>query len=224
MSGSVGGIGIFNPWDNSAGDAERYRQVEQLKENYMTALCNQSDNHGSNFHINSSSLSVEVCQALCINLDHIFTDLCSNQHRTRIIESLLIKVPQEQWSVLMKQVCFIMPKGTQGHDVMWATEILAAIADPSEREQVVNTAHGLFTYNASTCERGYILEAVKNLPPDEIKRLYGADKEERTKFVNGCLPSVDFREGFKVVGIMDPCQKKWVKLEEDDNGAVRIIK
>ncbi len=121
------------------------------------------------------------------NLDQIITDRCLNEHRTRII-SLLLNVPQEQRSVLMKQVCFIMPKGAQGHDVVWATEILASIEDPSEREQVVNTAHGLFTYNTSIGDRVYILEAVKKLPPDEIKRLYCADKEDRTKFVTGCLP------------------------------------
>src|SRR5688572_21336503 len=85
------------------------------------------------------SLTLDKVQALYLTLRNLLTAKCSNRERIEIVKSLL-SASQDQWPVIMQQVCFIMPYGTRGHDVMWATSILASISAPAFREMLVNTA------------------------------------------------------------------------------------
>ncbi|MDP1879999.1 MAG: hypothetical protein Q8K60_03555 [Parachlamydiaceae bacterium] len=150
-------------------------------------------------------LSVEKLQALYLSLSSVFTDKYSNTERSRIIDCLL-NVDQGQWEVLLKQVCFIMPFGTRGHDVMRATEILSSIENLAYRQQLTNVANRLFKYDTLTSERGYILDSLTKLDSEKLSTMDNADEETRVQFVAEHVPK-SLKDGAKITYVYDPIQQ-----------------
>jgi hypothetical protein len=116
-----------------------FSKEESLKEKYRRELSNCSDCLDFIF---PKGLSFDKIEALYLILKNVFTDRCLNNHRNRIVESLL-NVPPDQWSILMNQVCLITHIDTKGHDVMCVTEILTSIASVSFRAELVTAIIGL---------------------------------------------------------------------------------
>jgi hypothetical protein len=176
------------------------------KKEYVSRLLQPDENE--DYENTLFQLSLETLQELCLSLGNVFTDKCSNDQRVKMIQSLL-KVDQNQWRTLLQQVCFIMPVGTPGHDVMWATEILSSITDFSDRERIAIAANRLFKPETLTVERGYILDAVAKLDSEERAVLDRADEEARTKFVNGCVSEFVKREDETLYSSYRIQQKGW---------------
>ncbi len=132
-------------------------------------------------------LPVDTVQKIYLALVNVFTPDISNEYRVRIIQELN-KIPQDQWTDTVNQVQYIMPKGTIGHDVFWAMQILTEINDPSLRLKVARTANRLITPNHITRERGYILTKVAQLGHTEMEALRQADDATEANFVRQCIP------------------------------------
>lgn len=181
------------------------KKIQELKREYIKALSFPFDrgtfdypSHDLNVFL---PLSLDKLQALYLNLRNLFTEVCLNQERINIINSLL-GAPEDQWPVIIKQVCFIMPFGTRGHDVMWATQILASIPNSSDRERLIHTANRLFKYDTLTTERGYILAALAKKSVEELSNLDKADEIERDVFIKIVVPG-SIKEGSKIVCTYD---------------------
>ena len=91
-----------------------------------------------------------------------------------------------------------MPIGTRGHDVMWATEILASIEIPTFREQLINTANRFFKYDTLTVERGYILAALAKFSSEGLSEIDIAEEGMRTLYIQNVVPA-SLKEGAKRV-------------------------
>jgi hypothetical protein len=163
-----------------------FSKEEELKEKYRRELSNRSDD-GLDF-IFPKRLSFDQIEALYLILKNVFTDRCLNNHRNRIVESLL-NVPPEQWSMLMNQVCYITLIDTKGHDVMCVTEILTSIASVSFRAELVTAIIGLTKNQSSSTLQRFVLSALSKLSLYEIQQISLADERKRRDFVNACLPS-----------------------------------
>ncbi len=183
-----------------------------LKRKYINQL--QPDNLGPsgllNFDTTLLQLPVDTLQALHLSLGHVFTNQCSNYERGKIINCLL-GVNQDQWEVLLKQVCFIMPVGTRGHDVAWATEILSSVVDPAFREKLTHVANRLFKYDTLTVERGYILEAVAQLDSEALSDLDKANEKTRDQFVANHVPA-SLKKGARKAYVYDSVLGKGWKV------------
>lgn len=155
--------------------------------------------------------TIEELAALHLVLENIFTPACSNSERVEIVK-FLTKANQDQWTDIIQQVCFIMPIGTRGHDVMWAIEILSSISSQSLRTELVHTANRLFNYQTQTVERGYILQALMELSLSEMRKLDKAEESERIAFVNKHVPA-NLKEGREIIVIYDPVlNTEWMKV------------
>lgn len=186
------------PYDNSFALKEKYIS------NLLPLQCGKSEFIG--FEEKLFELSVEILQALYLSLRSVFTDKYSNTERSTIINCLL-NVDQSQWEVLLKQVCFIMPIGTQGHYVMWATEILSSVVNSAYRQQLTNVANRLFKYDTLTVERGYILDSLAKLDSEKLSTMDNADEQTRVQFVAEHVPK-SLKEGAKIAFVYDPIQEK----------------
>ncbi len=197
---------------NTSEARKSYNNSFALKRKYISHLqpvqCGKSEFIG--FEEKLFERPVEILQALYLSLRNVFTDKCSNAERSTIINCLL-NVDQSQWDVLLKQVCFIMPIGTRGHDVMWATEILSSVVDSAYREQLTNVANRLFKYDTLTVERGYILDSLAKLDSEKLSNIDNADEQTRVQFVTEHVPK-SLKEGAKVAFVYDPIQEKGWKV------------
>lgn len=143
----------------------------------------------TNLHLMLWNSSHQTVQDLYLVLKELFSPCISNEERLSIINCLLC-ISVDQWPDVMKQVCFIMPLGTRGHDVKWATKILIAVTNPTDRAKIVNVANRLFTYNTRTVEKGYILAALTRLNPDELNNLDRGDEKKRAQFIQNAVPAL----------------------------------
>lgn len=193
---------------NTAETKKPYDNSSKLKRNYISNL--QPARCGKNEFINFEEklfrLPIEMLQALYLSLRNVFTDECSNTERSQIIDCLL-HVDQNQWEVLLKQVCFIMPIGTRGHDVVWATKILSSVVNSAYREQLTNVANRIFKYDTLTVERGYILDSLAKLDSEKLSTMDNADEQTRVQFVADHVPK-SLKERAKIVFVYDPIQDK----------------
>jgi hypothetical protein len=163
-----------------------FSNEEALKEKYRRELSNRSEN-GVDF-IFPKGLPSDQSEALYLILKNVFTDRCLNNHRNRIVESLL-NVPPDQWSVLMNQVYVITHIDTKGHDVMCVTEILTSIASVSFRAELVTALIGLTKNQSSSTLQRFVLSGLSKLSRYEIQQVSLADKWERKDLIHACLPS-----------------------------------
>lgn len=160
------------------------KQVELLKRQYINDLMPLMHENGNPEWIYVGDLlkyPVETLKALLLNLKDVFTDKILNNDRSKMIYCLL-QVDQSQWKELLKQVSFIMPVGTRGHDVAWATKILCQFICPSYRSKLVNVANRFFEYDTTTLDRGYILEAMSKLNHLELEAHANPDQQMREEF------------------------------------------
>lgn len=167
------------------------KEIEEIKESelkakYLSELkapCdkNRWDSVDPLEHL-IEDLPIEQATLVHKTLIDVFTQACSNSERVKIIR-LLLGVSEDQWPVIMQQACFIMPRGTHGHDLGWAIEILIKIPSLEFREQLVNTANRFFKYNTCTTEKGRILQALATLDSEGLSKMDRAEQEERDSFI-----------------------------------------
>jgi len=189
-------------------NALKQKYIEQL-DNSAAEYSLQRPNFGLlDFQCELSKQPLEIVQPLYLALREVFTPECQNSDRSKVVRYLL-RAAQDEWSVILQQVCFIMPIGTRGHDVAWATEILAGIKNPAFRDQLVNTANRLFKYDTLTVERGYILKALAKMNSDELSALDQAGQEERDLFFKNNVPA-SLKQGAQICRVIDPVLgKSW---------------
>ena len=193
-------------------------QQNTLKNKYVEQLDNSTNEFSPqtfslgafDFKYELLELPIETLQSLYLALRDVFTPACKNSDRSKIVR-YLNSVAQDEWPILLEQICFIMPIGTRGHDVAWATEILAGVQNPAFREQLVHTAHRLFKYDTLTVERGYILDALAKMNSDELSALDQAGQEERDLFVKNNVPA-SLKEGARICQVIDPVLGKSWKI------------
>ena len=180
-------------------------EEKTFKQKYVDALTSKDDCfpviHGSVL----DRLTVEKVQALYLNLEDMFSPACNNEDRKRIV-SVFLKVDEDQWPALVKQIRFIIPYTWRGHDIAWAAEIIASIPDLACREKFVNKANCLFTYDTLPIERCYILRVLGRLPMDEVVELATADEEVKAEFIKSNVPA-SLKEGARIAAVIDPIQK-----------------
>ena len=160
-------------------------QPYDQKKHYIALLDNSETEpsaYFNEFEDQLSKLPLETVQALYLVLRDVFTPACLNGDRIKIVNYLL-SAPQEDWNLILKQICFIMPHGTPGHDLAWAARILTAIPDHRIRGQLINTAHLLFKWDTKTVEKARILEALARLTLDQLTELDRAGLEQRDLFI-----------------------------------------
>jgi hypothetical protein len=142
-------------------------------------------------------------QKLHFALRDVFTQKCNNDNRLRIIKSLY-SIPQDQWMVLLKQICFITPIGSRGEDVMGVAEVLSSRYSTIYRERLVNTANRFFKYDTTILERYYILAYLTKRDPDELIAIDKYDEKEKEGVIKEALPSyIDIREFGKIASFYD---------------------
>lgn len=188
-----------------AGGVEHFsiEQAADLKRKYIAELTgisdpNQLDNNS--FHPSSdfmnflSKLPLETLQALYLVLRSVFTPACSNDARFSIVKSIL-GASQDEWPKLLKQICFIVPHGTEGEDIARAADILASVTSSAYREQLVLTANRLFKYDTTTIQRAAILSSLSKLDSKELSKLDNDEEKERATFVKNCTAQITQNRG-----------------------------
>lgn len=179
------------------------RPPEALKREYIEQLVNPISEGWSSdkleFEEYLSQFPVADLQDLYLELRKLFTPECSNFHRMTIVRCF-VKENKLGWPLLIKQVSFIIPHGSEGHDVMWAVESLTKVLS-SQRPQLVNTANRLFTFETLTKERCYILADLAGCP-EQWKEIDQYTETERNDLVAQIVPS-NLRPGSRVCYVFD---------------------
>lgn len=182
----------------------------QLKEGYIDALC-KGIRYDANYVDYLSHQTVENLQQVYLATRNLFTDQCEGQDRLKIID-ILLQIPRSYWDSFLKQICFVMPVGTRGHDVAWAAEVLRRVKK-DYRDLFVQTTMLLCDPYTLTVERGYIMQALADHPADlETLCKYIQDSENKRKAFfqqhveKSLLPSAG------VISVTDPILKNsWGK-------------
>lgn len=216
---SVTATGIVTVFHLAGGD-EKFstEEANELKWKYIEQLIdpvniNKWDNSipsQSEFKSFLSERPLEILQKLFLALGDIFriTPACTNDCRMSIVKYLL-GAPQNDWKLVLKQVCSIMPHGTEGKDIALATGVLASIDNSTYREQLVNVALRLYKYDTLSIERYYILNALTKYNSEELSQFDKADKETREAFVEKEVPEY-LKKGAVTVATFDTIlQKGW---------------
>lgn len=190
------------------GDPNLYKDPGTLKHQYAEQLSLNGDTCLDNGSFKSEllQLPLEKLQLLYLNLRNVFTSACLNSERQRIVNCLR-GISQDQWPVVLKQSCFIMPIGSRGHDVMWSIEILTSIDNLNYRNKLVHVANRFFDYDTLTVERGYILEALSKLSLEALIRIDNAQEEERSLFIKDHVPE-SLKKMNRIACIYDPILEK----------------
>ena len=177
---------------------------------YARELINHADTNNlltlEDFRFQLENLDLETIQPLYFALRNLFTPQIGNEHRLRITVCFRNTSPSE-WTDLVSQISFIMPKGTKGHDVMWATEILTLIPSPQKRKELIHIANRLFKYDTLTVERGYILASLLKKTEKELQQLDTSNEAMRDAFVSKVVPP-ELKAGARIGWIYDPVQDK----------------